>query len=112
MTACGNSGPLELVLVDQHGDVGSAIAQQFSGLCRADEIAGSGKRPGLLHTDSLALNVNQVADQLQAGPTALASFQSLMLTSSSTTAMDLACMNWRCKSGTSSSFKTSANTAD
>ena len=71
MTACGNGSPLELVLVDQHGDVGSAIAQQFSRLCRTDEVIGGGKRLGLLNTNSLALNVNQVADQQQADVTAL-----------------------------------------
>ncbi len=71
MTACGNNGPLELVLVDQHGDVGSAIAQQFGRLCRADEVIGGGKRLGTLNTDSLAINVNQAADQLQAGSRAL-----------------------------------------
>ena len=63
MTACGNNGPLELVLVDQHGGVGSAKTQQFSRLCRADEVIGGGKRLGPLNTASLALNVNQVADQ-------------------------------------------------
>ena len=70
MTTSGCCGTLELVLVDQHGDIGPAIPQQRSRLRRAEQGIGGGSRLRHVDTDRLALDVHQVANQLQAGATA------------------------------------------